>query len=567
VRLTGIAGHDQFAAIQARIGGPFADLVTLLRHKKIHLLDRRPMQLNDPAGDVAGLLTINMPLKTDLDIADVAIHATGKLSDGHLGGIAAGHDLDHADLDFDVNNDGLKITGRAGVSSIPAQLAVEMDFRDGPASEVLEHVTASADASAAQLEAAGLNAGGRLSGQFGLRLDYASMRSGSADLQLSADLTRAGVALKPVAWSKAAGSAGKVEAHVKLRDQRITQIDKLAADAPGLSIQASADAAGGRPSLLHIRHLVIGDGTDVAGELQLPAKPGEPYAASLSGPKLDLSWLFAHTPPQAKPTKPQPRGPAYTLQAKFGRVLMAGAKSFENVVADIANDGLITTRGQLSAVMDGSKLSLSITPASGGRALRGQSDDAGTMLRAFDVFDEMQGGKLDVTAIYDDRDQAHTLHGTATIDDFRIANAPSMARLLQAMSLYGLVEAVRGPGLGFIRLVAPFALSDNTLTLNDARAYSASLGLTAKGRIDLSEHSIDMQGTVIPAYLFNSLLGRIPLVGRLFSPEQGGGVFSASYTLRGALDDPQVNINPLAVLTPGILRGFFDMFQSAPKPP
>ncbi len=147
-----------------------------------------------------------------------------------------------------------------------------------------------------------------------------------------------------------------------------------------------------------------------------------------------------------------------------------------------------------------------------------------------------------------------------TIEDFRIRDAPALGKLLQAMTLYGLVEVLQGPGLGFTRLVAPFRLTEDAIELTDARAFSQSLGLTAKGRLDLNAQTIDMQGTIVPAYFFNALLGNIPLVGKLFSPERGGGVFAASYTLRGRLADPSVSVNPLAALTPGFLRGLFELF-------
>jgi hypothetical protein len=117
---------------------------------------------------------------------------------------------------------------------------------------------------------------------------------------------------------------------------------------------------------------------------------------------------------------------------------------------------------------------------------------------------------------------------------------------------------VQGPGLGFTRLVAPFRLEGDTLELTSARAYSSSLGLTAKGHFDLAANTLDVQGTIVPIYFFNSLLGSLPLVGELFSPEKGGGLFAASYGLHGALADPTVRVNPLTVLTPGYLRGIFD---------
>ena len=41
---------------------------------------------------------------------------------------------------------------------------------------------------------------------------------------------------------------------------------------------------------------------------------------------------------------------------------------------------------------------------------------------------------------------------------------------------------------------------------------------------------------------------------------QGGGVFAADYTVRGPLADPKVSVNPLSALTPGFLRGVFNLF-------
>ena len=58
----------------------------------------------------------------------------------------------------------------------------------------------------------------------------------------------------------------------------------------------------------------------------------------------------------------------------------------------------------------------------------------------------MQGGQLRVTGSYDDTTPDHALDGTAEITDFRIRNAPMLARLLQAMTLYGLVDLAQGPG-------------------------------------------------------------------------------------------------------------------------
>jgi len=49
------------------------------------------------------------------------------------------------------------------------------------------------------------------------------------------------------------------------------------------------------------------------------------------------------------------------------------------------------------------------------------------------------------------------------------------------------------------------------------------------------------------------------VLGKLFSPEKGGGVFAASWRMQGPFADPAVSVNPLAALTPGALRGLFKL--------
>ena len=90
--------------------------------------------------------------------------------------------------------------------------------------------------------------------------------------------------------------------------------------------------------------------------------------------------------------------------------------------------------------------------------------------------------------------------------------------------------------------------------------------MTAKGRIDMARGRCDVGGTIVPAYFFNSLLGNLPLIGRLFSAERGGGLFAANYSLSGDCNDPAIGINPLAALTPGFLRGIFGLFDTPDAP-
>ena len=62
--------------------------------------------------------------------------------------------------------------------------------------------------------------------------------------------------------------------------------------------------------------------------------------------------------------------------------------------------------------------------------------------------------------------------------------------------------------------------------------------------------------------LFRSL-GNVPIVGNILVSKQGEGIFGLTYTAKGDVDEPKVNINPLSALTPGIFRRIFE--YSGPK--
>jgi uncharacterized protein YhdP len=91
----------------------------------------------------------------------------------------------------------------------------------------------------------------------------------------------------------------------------------------------------------------------------------------------------------------------------------------------------------------------------------------------------------------------------------------------------------------------------------------SALGITAEGSLDLATDQIDLTGTIVPAYTINSLIGEVPILGQLLVGEKGGGLFAATYGVKGPIDAPETAVNPLATLAPGFLR---DMLFMDPDP-
>ena len=121
-------------------------------------------------------------------------------------------------------------------------------------------------------------------------------------------------------------------------------------------------------------------------------------------------------------------------------------------------------------------------------------------------------------------------------------------------SLTGIVDAMKGQGITFARLEAPYTFKDKVLVLNRARSVGDALGLTATGTIDFAKERLKLDGTIVPANTINSLLGNIPLLGKILTGVEGAGVFAMTYGIEGPLNKPTVTVNPLTALAPGFLR-------------
>lgn len=91
------------------------------------------------------------------------------------------------------------------------------------------------------------------------------------------------------------------------------------------------------------------------------------------------------------------------------------------------------------------------------------------------------------------------------------------------------------------------------LVLKDGRTSGNALGLTFDGTFDNAANTLDVTGTIIPLSGVNKIIGEIPLVGDILTGGTGA-LIAATYSLRGNSDDPKTSVNPLSVLTPGILR-------------
>ena len=65
-----------------------------------------------------------------------------------------------------------------------------------------------------------------------------------------------------------------------------------------------------------------------------------------------------------------------------------------------------------------------------------------------------------------------------------------------------------------------------------------------------------------PAYTVNRILGRIPIIGQILSGSRSDAALAATFSVSGPMGQPQISVNPLAVLVPGMIRDLFSAFTA-----
>lgn len=564
VRITGIMQPHQIGYIVADIAGPLQDALGLLSEKRLNLLSEHPMPLKDPRGQAAVNLKVNVPLEDAVQIEDIPLRALAHLTDVSLADVVDGMGAERGILDLDVTQEGLSGFGTAVALGIPVTFGADLDFRAGPRSQVLTRVTLEGRGNIAQLAKAGIDARDAMSGVVGLRAQLVQQRDGQGTVEMRADLQDVTLTAAPLAWQKQAGVPASGSARVRLQRDALQAVDDLVLTAPALDMRGHASFAENKPALLRFDTLRIGK-SDMTGSVQFPPKPGQgPIAAVVSGPVLDVSaWLSGgQTGPgrKAPRSSPEPENTPWSIDARFDRVLTGRGPDLAGVILVAENDGKFLRRlhaeGQAGA---GAALCADIVPDGAvRRRLNVAASDVGVLLQSLGLTGGVSGGVLTVDGVYDDARADHRLTAQASMGPFRITDAPFAAKLLKALTIYGIADLLRGPGIGVSEVVAPFTMANQVLDLGNSRAVSPSLGVTANGRIDMRTDVADLRGTVVPAYFFNSLPGRIPFIGHLFTAERGGGLIAAEFTVKGPLDNPSVSVNPLSLLAPGALRKLFE---------
>ncbi|UWR24177.1 DUF3971 domain-containing protein [Sulfitobacter sp. S190] len=527
---------DAPAVVRLRTRSSLTAALWLLDREPIRAMQRSGLTPDLGQGEAVLEGTIGFPLRKGGSPADVTFDVVGRIDNLQSDTLIAGRSLSSDRMTLSANNDGVSLSGAGRLDGLPFDATWRQPIGAGSATST---VRGTARVSPAALQAFDIALpDGTLSGETAAAFTIDLARGQAPRLNLTSQLQGLRLNIPPLGWSKPAGRGGELAMSVTLGSA--PQVDSIRLSAAGLSVNGRISlAAGGGLERFRIERLRLGDWLDVPVDL-IGQGAGRPPRVVIRGGRLDMRRAdFGGGASNSGGS----RGGAQQVEINLDRLQITDTIFLSQM------RGIFKTGGGLDGpfqarLNDGTQISGRIVPQNGRSAIRVTSQDAGGVFRSAGVLQQAVGGKMNLLLL--PVGSGGAFDGRLTVTEVSIKDAPSMAALVNAVSVVGLINEMNGDGIYFDEVEAEFRLTPNRMTLARASAIGASLGLSMDGTFATDTGRINMQGVISPVYLLNG-------IGQLFS-RKGEGLFGFNYTLTGNAKSPDVFVNPLSALAPGPLR-------------
>ncbi|HXS07106.1 MAG TPA: AsmA-like C-terminal domain-containing protein [Rhizomicrobium sp.] len=563
--------HGTTGRFTAHVDGQMPDIMTLIDMKPLGYPTRFGIDPKLTKGAASTDLSFDVPMLQDLAVDDVGISVKAQVSDFavSLGRLK----LTNGAVTFDIDNSHLHQSGMVQLAD--ARLAMDWveDFKT--TQPVTTKITAKGVMTDAARQALNVGLQTILTGPVSMNADIQGHRGQLTTADVNLDLTNTALAIPILHLGKQAGQAAAGHVTVNFGPGDLIHDEVIRVTGPNVSATGTANFdRGGSLAVLNFTSAKMGALNDLAFTLTRSAA-GDDYV--LRGRSLDGSLIGRNVgdangnPTNAQPVRDEtPAGP-FHIDAKLERLAMRDGVAIAPFNLDLSGIGNRPSALSVSGGIGKATMSGSIEATTTGRKLTLDAGDAGQLIEGLFNFQSIKGGKLHLVANLPGRASDPEVgagvpdyQGTLDIDDFQVVNQPFLARLFSAGSLTGIGDLMGGDGISIENMNVPFSSKNNVIGVHDARARGRAIGATADGYIDRPKNQVALKGSLVPAYGLNSVLGNIPLLGDVLVSKKGEGVFGVTYSATGNADQPKIDVNPLSVLTPGILRRIFEGHMPTP---
>ena len=570
VKLHDLDKYNNYADIRLIAESSVTDVLKLIDNPPLNFVKEMNIPADKLSGQTTTDLSLKFELKDDLKPEEVKVEVNADIKDVAIADIIKGKRLKSDELKLFVNNDYLKLSGKAEADGIPVDLVWQENFNQKSDKSNYKIIFKLDDEIKKKLgiETEILNSP-YIEGYAIVTADISVSQTEQAKVSLSADIQNAAIDYSFLGFRKLYGSEGKITAEMIINKDKLESIPSFALSKPDFNltgkISLNKDGSLKQVDIQKVR----GPKTNARAQIEWTGTPKDRLIKiNVSGNSYNLTPFFDRQNENDK--KKQNLSTDTSSDDDWENVTdtdinIAVNKLWTNPKVPITNfagaaklrhgEGvheihLVGNYGNSKEV----KLKADYSPRPNNEYyLLINSNNAGSTFKVLRIYDNISGGNLKIEG---KRSKDKDFVGHASIRDFNLHNTPVLAKVLSVASLTGIVGMLSGEGIAFSHLDAPFEYKNKVLKVEDAKAFGNVLGITMSGTYNWNNEEIKGEGVIAPAYSINSFLGKIPLVGNLLAGKDGT-VFAANYSVSGTINDTDVSINPLSALSPGSLKDWF----------
>lgn len=544
------ATDDSIFEVSGNLAAPIPALLSLAEQLQPEALANidLPLDLDALAGNVnLGLVaTIGLPPEGSDEETDIDYVVNGTVADFASSKPIQDRKIGNGQLTFSATQDGYHLGGTADIDGMTADLAVDGTPTTEPVLQLGSTVAA------ADLAKFGFDASQFLSG----KVRFVAEPVADGTLKMSVDLVDAGLTIKDLGIRKAAGTSGSLTATVR-PDGQVTHLENI-------SLGFGAVQLSGKLDYHATDGLVLAEFDKVAlssgDSAQITLRPnGGGFDVQIRGEQLDLKPLlsrFFSLGEGSGGVQTTQINQAINLDVKLNRAVGFYATTAFNVDLSLSLRGTDLRRATLSAQFsEGNAVSITTNPAPNGRTLSVAFNDAGTVLRFLGVYSQLAGGSGSLVLTTDRNADAEG--GRLLMRNFAIVDEANVAQILGNHS-DSRAAIARSNRLDFDAGEVDFIRRSDRVEVTRGVLSGDTVGGTMRGFIYTNNRQYDLTGTYVPLFGLNNAFQQIPLLGPLLGGRDGEGLVGVTFAVRGPLDNPQFQINPLSLLVPGAFRELFE---------
>lgn len=546
-------GKPLMADLQMKLSGDANAIAEAASFKPIEGLKGTDFTPQDFAGKASAEVSAKFGLIKDQNPPQPTFNARVELDDVKLSKKVEDRSISDVNGVLMVDDQAVRIDTEANIDGVPADVEFVQPLNDRSKVEKKLLVNATLNNEQRDKLAPGLS--DIVNGPIDLELT----RIDATKQAIKLDLSRSRLSVPWLGWTKGSGVPAKATLEVSAKDGNL-DIRKLDLSGDGFGVGGDVSVRNGNFTSADFSRVKLSPSDDFAVSIRR-SKGG--FDITANGDTADIRPVLAKLKDRGDGSASNGKdSSAARVKLKLDRIIGFNDETIRN-----ANGEITVREGDLQAldfngVTDSGQAVVAKT-SNGGRGdlITLTSSDAGSLARFANLYNNLRGGLLNIRL---ENEAGPNWSGNVDIRSFSLANENRLQSMVSTPGQDGrsLNSAVKKDidvsSAKFQRAFARIVYREGAVSVENGVVRGEQIGATFQGMLRDASGRMDMTGTFMPAYGLNRLFAELPIIGTILGNGRDRGLLGITFKVSGPFEKPQLVVNPLSIIAPGVFRQIFE---------